>query len=60
MARNGSCLAIFQGETGYISPGWYATKAEHGKVVPTWNYQAVHCHGQAQVITDPTWLMALL
>lgn len=60
LARNGACLAMFQGEAGYISPGWYATKAEHGKVVPTWNYQALHCHGQAQVITDPTWLMALL
>ncbi|AHF77721.1 FMN-binding negative transcriptional regulator [Sodalis praecaptivus] len=60
LARDGACLVIFQGEAGYISPGWYAAKAEHGKVVPTWNYQTVHCHGQAQMINDPAWLMALL
>ncbi|MBT9433372.1 FMN-binding negative transcriptional regulator [Candidatus Sodalis endolongispinus] len=60
LARNGACLAMFQGESGYISPGWYAAKAEHGKVVPTWNYQTLHCHGQARIITDPIWLMALL
>ena len=38
-------LAIFRGPDSYISPSWYATKREHGKVVPTWNYSVVHAHG---------------
>ena len=41
-AVDGEILAIFQGPQSYISPSGYATKAEHGKVVPTWNYTAVH------------------
>ena len=53
-------LAIFQGPQGYVSPGWYPGKAEHGKVVPTWNYAVVHCHGRLQVHDDPDWLRALL
>jgi transcriptional regulator len=38
-------LVVFQGVNGYISPNWYATKADSGKVVPTWNYAVVHVHG---------------
>lgn len=38
-------LAVFSGPDAYISPSWYPTKAEHGKVVPTWNYIAVHARG---------------
>lgn len=38
LVRDVELLAIFQGPQAYISPSWYATKAEHGKVVPTWNY----------------------
>lgn len=49
-------LAVFQGPDAYISPSWYATKAETGRVVPTWNYLAVHAVGSARVIEDPTWL----
>lgn len=49
-------LAIFQGAESYISPSWYATKREHGKVVPTWNYIAVHAYGVLRVIDDPHWL----
>ncbi|SBS32269.1 Protease synthase and sporulation protein PAI 2 [Marinomonas aquimarina] len=49
-------LAVFQGPNAYISPSWYATKAETGRVVPTWNYLAVHVQGKAQVIQDPDWL----
>lgn len=41
-------LAIFMGPEAYVSPGWYATKQETGKVVPTWNYLAVHAHGPAE------------
>jgi transcriptional regulator len=49
-------LAIFQGPQGYIKPSWYAAKAEHGKVVPTWNYAVVHARGTARAIEDPDWL----
>lgn len=49
-------LAVFQGPDAYVSPSWYPTKAETGKVVPTWNYLAVHAQGSAQIIQDPSWL----
>ncbi|MCR1342357.1 FMN-binding negative transcriptional regulator, partial [Acidithiobacillus ferrooxidans] len=49
-------LVIFQGPQHYISPSWYATKAETGKVVPTWNYAVVHAHGPLQVRDDPYWV----
>lgn len=49
-------LVMFQGAHAYISPAWYATKKEHGKVVPTWNYAVVHAHGPLRVIDDPNWL----
>jgi transcriptional regulator len=53
-------LAIFQGPASYISPNWYPTKQEHGKVVPTWNYVAVHAHGTLKFHTDPAWIRAQL
>jgi transcriptional regulator len=53
-------LAVFQGPQGYVSPGWYAAKREHGKVVPTWAYVAVHAHGTLEVVNDTDWLMAHL
>lgn len=49
-------LVIFQGANMYISPSLYATKKTDGKVVPTWNYIAVHAHGTMEIIDDPTWL----
>lgn len=49
-------LAIFQGAHAYVSPAWYATKKEHGKVVPTWNYAVVHAYGLLRVIDDRAWL----
>ena len=49
-------LVIFQGPQHYISPSWYATKAETGKVVPTWNYAIVHAHGSLRVRDDPDWV----
>jgi transcriptional regulator len=49
-------LAVFQGPDSYITPGWYATKQETGKVVPTWNYAVVHVYGSLRVIDDPAWL----
>jgi transcriptional regulator len=49
-------LVIFQGPSNYISPSWYPTKQEHGKVVPTWNYVTVHAYGTLRVIEDPVWI----
>jgi transcriptional regulator len=54
----GEVLVIFHGDDSYISPSGYATKAEHGKVVPTWNYAAVHAYGELRVIDDPHWIFA--
>jgi len=50
------CLVIFQGPEDYITPSWYATKRETGKVVPTWNYVMVHAWGRPVVTSDPEWL----
>ena len=50
------CLVIFNGPDGYVSPSWYATKPEHGKVVPTWNYAVVHVHGQVRTVDDEEWI----
>jgi transcriptional regulator len=49
----GEGLAIFMGPDAYVTPSWYATKAETGKVVPTWNYVAVHAHGPVEFFEDP-------
>ncbi len=55
--RQGSpVLVIFQGPQAYVSPSWYATKREHGKVVPTWNYVVVQVHGTPIIIEDRQWL----
>ncbi|MBT2538637.1 FMN-binding negative transcriptional regulator [Arthrobacter sp. ISL-69] len=52
----GEALAILQGADAYISPSWYASKAEHGRVVPTWNYSTAHVYGNLVVHDDPAWL----
>ncbi len=53
-------LAIFTAVDGYVSPSWYATRAETGKVVPTWNYQAVHATGRLEIIEDPAALLDIV
>ena len=53
-------LVVFQGAQSYISPGWYPSKAEHGKVVPTWNYIVVQARGRLRPIDDAVWLRALV
>jgi transcriptional regulator len=53
-------LAIFTGPNAYISPNWYPSKAEHGKVVPTWNYETVHVRGSFVAHDDPVWTRALV
>jgi transcriptional regulator len=50
------CLVVFQGPQDYVTPSWYATKRETGKVVPTWNYATVHVWGKPVVIDDQDWL----
>jgi transcriptional regulator len=51
-ADEGEAMAIFLGPNGYVSPQWYASKREHGRVVPTWNYVAIHAHGQVRFSED--------
>ncbi|HEX7045321.1 MAG TPA: FMN-binding negative transcriptional regulator, partial [Burkholderiales bacterium] len=53
-------LAVFHGPHAYISPGWYPSKRETGKVVPTWNYVVVHAHGPLRVVEDRAWLRSHL
>jgi transcriptional regulator len=53
-------MVIFSGADAYISPSFYPAKAEHGKVVPTWNYLAVHAYGQAEVFTDHERLLRIV
>jgi transcriptional regulator len=53
-------LAIFVGPNGYVTPSWYPTKRETGKVVPTWNYVAIHAYGPARWFDDADQLLALV
>jgi transcriptional regulator len=53
-------LVVFQGEQGYVSPSWYLAKQEHGKVVPTWDYVAVHAYGVARAVHDAAWLRQMV
>jgi transcriptional regulator len=55
LAAAGESLAIVRGPDAYITPGWYAAKAEHGRVVPTWNYVTAHVYGRLVVHDDPAW-----
>jgi transcriptional regulator len=60
MRPESPALAIFQGPHTYVSPNWYPSKKEHGKVVPTWNYLAVHATGPLTVIDDDARLMRII
>ena len=51
-------LVVFHGPEAYITPSWYASKKEHGRVVPTWNYAVVQVRGTPRVIDDTAWLRA--
>lgn len=53
----GDAMAIFMGADAYVSPSWYAAKREHHKVVPTWNYEAVHAYGPVEFFEDPVRLL---
>lgn len=56
----GPSVVMFQGPQAYITPGWYPSKAEHGEVVPTWNYVVAHAHGVARVVEDRDWVFDML
>lgn len=56
----GASLAIFSGVSAYISPSLYPTKAEHGRVVPTWNYETVQVKGELVLHREPEWILALV
>jgi transcriptional regulator len=58
--RDLDVLVVFQGPATYISPAWYPTKRETGRVVPTWNYAVVHAWGPLRVVEDRGWLRALV
>lgn len=55
-SRDVEALVIFQGPQAYVTPSWYATKRQTGKVVPTYNYLVVHVYGPLRAIEDPAWL----
>lgn len=52
----GEAMVLFNGPDAYVTPSWYASKREHGKVVPTWNYVAVHAYGEVEFFDDETRL----
>jgi transcriptional regulator len=60
IATDVEALAIFRGPDAYITPSWYPTKAETGRVVPTWNYAVAHAYGPLRVVDDPAWVRAHL
>ncbi len=53
-------MAIFTANDFYVSPSWYPSKSETGKVVPTWNYRAVHATGHLEIIDDPEELLDIV
>jgi transcriptional regulator len=56
ISAGGEVLVVFQGPQHYIHPGWYETKKETGKVVPTWNYMMAQARGHARAVEDAAWL----
>lgn len=60
LQQAGRAVAVFQGAEGYISPSSYPSKAEHHRVVPTWNYEAVHAEGPVEIIEDAARLHGIV
>ena len=56
----GDAMALFMGPHAYVTPNWYPSKQEHHKVVPTWNYVAVHAYGPVEFFEDPQRLLAVV
>jgi len=59
-SKDVEALIIFQGPQAYITPSWYPTKKETGKVVPTYNYIVVHAYGPLRIVEDRAWLLDLV
>jgi transcriptional regulator len=59
-ATDVEALVVFQGPAGYVTPSWYPTKRESGKVVPTYNYAVVHAYGPMRIVEDAAWLRSLV
>ncbi|MBS7702464.1 FMN-binding negative transcriptional regulator [Chelatococcus asaccharovorans] len=57
---HGEALVVFSGPDAYVTPSWYPAKREHGKVVPTWNYVAVHAYGRPEFFDDATRLLEVV
>jgi transcriptional regulator len=57
---HGEALVIAHGEDAYVSPSWYATEKEHGRVVPTWDYTTAHVYGRLEIHDDPAWVDQLV
>jgi transcriptional regulator len=57
---NAEALIIFLGLDTYVTPNWYPAKQETGRVVPTWNYAAIHAYGRLSFTEDPEWLRAMV
>jgi transcriptional regulator len=57
---NGVSVAIVRGVSGYVSPGWYPSKLDGGKVVPTWDYVVAHVYGRLMIKDDPIWVEDLV
>lgn len=60
LTKGAESLAIFQGPQAYVTPSWYESKQQTGKAVPTWNYIAVHAHGQLEIIDDPAFARSVV
>ncbi len=60
LATTGDAMAVFMGPDAYVTPSWYATKRETGKVVPTWNYVAVHVYGPVEFFEDADRLLEVV
>lgn len=56
LREGAAVLVVFQGPECYVTPSWYPSKAEHGKVVPTWNFAMVQARGNPQVFDDAAWI----
>ena len=56
----GDALVVVHGPDAYVSPSWYASKSDHGRVVPTWNYLTAHVYGHLDVHDDPIWVEDLV
>ena len=59
-SREVEAMVVFQGPDSYVTPSWYASKQEHGKVVPTWNYAVVHAYGAIKVVDGAEWMRPFL